>query len=123
MAPRGCVWGLSGIKHSHGKEKVPYALIQDLFDQLEKSTYLLELDFCSDYWQFQIAEEDDPKMMCATCDGSYEFLVMPFGLTNVSATFCHLMNQLFYDILMILWLYTLMMLWCLGNPWKITFIT
>ena len=45
----------------------------------------------------KIAEGDEPKTTCLTWYGSYEFLVMPFGLTNAPATFCNLMNDVFYE--------------------------
>ena len=45
----------------------------------------------------RVAKGDVPKTTCVTRYGSYEFLVMPFGLTNAPATFCNLMNDVFYE--------------------------
>ena len=45
----------------------------------------------------KITKRDEPKTTCVTQYGSYEFLVMPFGLTNAPATFCNLMNDVFYE--------------------------
>ena len=79
------------------KYKYPVPLIQDLFDKLTKAVYFTKLDLGSGYWQVRIAKGDEPKTTCVTRYGSYEFLVMPFGLTNASATFCNLMNDVFYE--------------------------
>ena len=38
-------------------------------------------------------------MTCVTQYGAFEFLVMPFRLTNALATFCTLINNIFYDYL------------------------
>ena len=45
----------------------------------------------------RIAKGDEPKTTYVTRYGSYEFLVMSFGLTNAFATFCNLMNDVFYE--------------------------
>jgi hypothetical protein len=45
----------------------------------------------------RIAEKGEPKMTYVTQYSSFEFLVMPFGLTNAPATFCNLINNIFYD--------------------------
>ena len=79
------------------KNKYPVPLIQDLFDKLRKATYFTKLDLRSGYWQVRIAKGDEPKTTCVTRYGSYEFLDMPFGLTNALATFCNLMNGVFYE--------------------------
>ncbi|KAL0302203.1 UNVERIFIED_CONTAM: RNA-directed DNA polymerase [Sesamum angustifolium] len=56
---------------------------------------LNKIDLRSEYWQVRVARGDDPKTMCVTRYGSFEFLVMLFGLTNAPATFCNLMNDVF----------------------------
>ena len=79
------------------KNKYPIPLIQDLFNRLCKATYFTKLDLRSGYWQVRIAEGDEPKITCVTRYDSYEFLVMHFGLTYAPATFCNLMNDVFYE--------------------------
>jgi hypothetical protein len=49
------------------------------------------------HYQIQIAKGDEEKIACHTKYGSYEFLVMLFGLTNAPATFCTLMNDIFWE--------------------------
>ena len=79
------------------KNKYPVPLIQDMFDRLCKATYFTKLDLRSSYWQVRIAEGHEPKTNCVTRYGSYEFLVIPLCLTNSLATFCDLMNDVFYE--------------------------
>ena len=79
------------------KNKYLIPLIQDLFDKLCKATYFTKLDLRSGYWQVRIAEGDELKITCVTRNDSYEFLVMHFGLTYAPATFCNLMNDVFYE--------------------------
>ena len=81
------------------RNKYPIPLVQDLFDQLSTARYFTKLDLRSGYYQVRVADEDVAKTTCVTRYGAYEFLVMPFGLTNAPATFCTLMNQVFYDFL------------------------
>ncbi|GJZ68822.1 putative reverse transcriptase domain-containing protein [Tanacetum coccineum] len=74
------------------KNRYPLPRIDDLFYQLQGSSFYSKIDLRYGYHQLRVQEEDVPKTAFRTRYGNYEFQVMPFRLTNAPGVFMDLMN-------------------------------
>lgn len=77
------------------KNKYTLPHIDDLFDQLQGTTYFTKIDLRSTYYQRRIKTEDISKAALQTKYRHFEFLVMSFGLIYTPTTFMDLINRVF----------------------------
>lgn len=61
-------------------DSFPLPRIDDLLDQLGKSTYFSTIDLVSGFWQIRLNPSAQKKTAFVVPQGLYEFQVMPFGL-------------------------------------------
>ena len=81
------------------KNRYPLPLIAELLDRLRQAKYYTKIDLRGAYNLLRIAKGEEWKTAFRTRYGLFEYLVMPFGLTNAPATFQHLMNHHFTDMM------------------------
>jgi putative transposase len=80
------------------RDMFPMPLVEDVIDQLGKSTWFSTLDLQSGFWQIRMAPEDVKKTALITKTGLYDWTVMPFGLKNATSTFSRTMAEVFKDL-------------------------
>ena len=74
-------------------DSFPLPRIDDLLDQLGKSTYFSTIDLASGFWQIRLDPSSQKNTAFVVPQGLYEFRVMPFGLTNAPGVFQRLMQR------------------------------
>jgi hypothetical protein len=109
VQPNGCICSsgtslprqLSSGTRCCGPQGVlyPLPLIAELLDRLRQAKYFTKIDLRVAYNLLRIAGREAWKTAFRTRYGLFEYLVMPFGLTNAPASFHHLMNHHFSDML------------------------
>ncbi len=80
------------------RDMFPMPLVEDVIDQLGKSTWFTALDLQSGFWQIRMAPEDIKKIALITKTGLYDWTVMPFGLKNATSTFIRTMSEVFKEL-------------------------
>ncbi len=80
------------------KDVFPMPRIDDLLDQLYGKEIFTTLDAKTGYWQIPMQALSREKTAFVTYNGLYEFRVMPFGLCNAPATFQHLTQRIFSEL-------------------------
>jgi hypothetical protein len=88
-----------GLNRITIKNRYPLPLISETLDRLCGAKIFTKLDLRGAYNLLRIKRGDEWKTAFQTCYGHFECLVMPFSLTNAPASFQHLMNDIFRDIL------------------------
>nr|GEY69197.1 putative reverse transcriptase domain-containing protein [Tanacetum cinerariifolium] len=81
------------------RNRYPLPRIDDLFDQLQRSSVYSKIDLRLGYHQLRVREEDIPKTAFSTRYGHYKFQVMPFGLMNAPTVFMDLMNRAILELI------------------------
>ncbi|SPC63716.1 uncharacterized protein UHOD_11307 [Ustilago sp. UG-2017b] len=79
--------------------RYPLPLIDELLDRLREAWFFTRIDLRGAYNLLRIAKGDEWKTAFHTRYGLFQYNVMPFGLTNAPASFQHLMNDMFKDML------------------------
>ncbi|SPC67056.1 uncharacterized protein UHOD_11464 [Ustilago sp. UG-2017b] len=88
-----------GLNQITIRNRYPLPLIDELLDRLCEARFFTHIDLRGAYNLLRIAKGDEWKTAFHTRYGLFQYNVMPFGLTNAPASFQHLMNDTFKDML------------------------
>ncbi|SPC66568.1 uncharacterized protein UHOD_12259 [Ustilago sp. UG-2017b] len=88
-----------GLNRITIRNRYPLPLIDELLDRLREARFFTHIDLRGAYNLLRIAKGDEWKTAFRTRYGLFQYNVMPFGLTNAPASFQHLMNDTFKDML------------------------
>lgn len=80
-------------------DRHPIPQIEDILDNLGRSSYFTTLDLKSGFHQIELDKDSRQKTAFSTDLGHFEFLRMPFGLKNAPATFQRAMNSILGDLI------------------------
>jgi len=73
-------------------------LVDDVINQLGKSSWFTALNLQFSFWQIQMVPKDMKKIALITKTGLYDWTVMPFDLKNATSTFTKTMSEVFKDL-------------------------
>lgn len=104
-------------------DKYPIPQIEEILDNLGKSTYFTTLDLKSGFHQIEMNSKDIEKTAFSTGQGHFEFTRMPFGLKNAPATFQRAMHSILADFIGIICFVYLDDIIIIGTICKITLKT
>ncbi|SPC67464.1 uncharacterized protein UHOD_11753 [Ustilago sp. UG-2017b] len=88
-----------GLNQITIRNRYPLPLIDELLDRLHEARFFTHIDLYGAYNLLRMAKGDKWKTAFRTRYGLFQYNVMPFGLTNAPASFQHLMNDTFKDML------------------------
>ncbi|SPC64844.1 uncharacterized protein UHOD_12122 [Ustilago sp. UG-2017b] len=88
-----------GLNQITIRNRYPLPLIDELLDRLREARFFTHIDLRGAYNLLRIAKGDEWKTAFRTQYGLFQYNVMPFGFTNAPASFQHLMNDTFKDML------------------------
>ena len=80
------------------KDHFPLPFMDQLLERVSGHPFYCFLDGYSDYFQIEIAADDQDKTTFTCPFGTYAYRRMPFGLCNAPATFQHCMLNIFSDM-------------------------
>ena len=80
------------------KDHFPLPFMDQLLKRVSGHPFYGFLDGYSDYFQIQIAADDQEKTTFTCPFGTYAYRRMPFGLCNAPTTFQHCMLSIFRDM-------------------------
>ena len=75
----------------------PMLKVEDIFSQLNGTTYFSTLDLQAGYHHIPLDEESIPKAAFTSPFGKYEYIKVPFGFTQAPAYFQELMTGILKD--------------------------
>ena len=88
-----------GINLSTIQDRYPLPRIDEILDNLGRSTYFTTLDLAQGFHQIEMDPKSIEKTAFTVNNGHYEYLRMPFGLKNAPSTFQRVMDNVFRDYL------------------------
>ena len=81
------------------EDKYPIPRIEEILDNLGKSSYFTTLDLAQGFHQIELHPNSIEKTGFSVNNGHYEYVRMPFGLKNAPSTFQRVMDNIFREFI------------------------